>query len=402
MLSGQFAPYDAPVSRAIEEAFQRGDDEIIATIRGSQYVIALKPPSAMKQQLVSDPSRQRAVRRVPAPATAEPAVSKRKRDADEADPVSDPVQLMDGLSYTCTFHDSASSKQYHGGSDVSIEFTCSVPGMNGTSCYDWRSTKGFLLIGRDSMPPLLTLKISDSINHLGGHSFSGGSSGHVYRTSFAKCPGASIDPSSTMLIKLDEQGLADAERVRRTALQHRPAFVALLDACGGGFNVELTSTHATNKATYITLKAETPRGSTFDLDVRIGGAHMSQSRVTRKLTADLVGSLREFAALGDGAGTYGRITLTATGSDLEVGHIPRQGRKAPSAAVRRALLRRGKAAQDCERAKRAEAVRRRSQLSHGTGPARPRPVAAGGGRARRMQRGGRTPSKCVARDALRA
>ena len=97
------------------------------------------------------------------------------------------------------------------------------------------------------------------------------------------------------------------------------ALPTLRESAAPRFNVELTSTHATNKATYITLKAETPRGSTFDLDVRIGGAHMSQSRVTRKLTADLVGSLREFAALGDGAGTYGRITLTATGSDLEVG-----------------------------------------------------------------------------------
>ena len=67
MLGGQFEPYDAPTASAIEEAFQRGEEEVQATIDGKLYVIVLKPP--MKQQLSSsDPTRQRAIQRRPAPA----------------------------------------------------------------------------------------------------------------------------------------------------------------------------------------------------------------------------------------------------------------------------------------------------------------------------------------------
>ena len=66
MLGGQYEPYDAPTASAIEEAFQRGDEEVQATIDGKLYVIVLKPP--MKQQLSSDPTRQRAIQRRPAPA----------------------------------------------------------------------------------------------------------------------------------------------------------------------------------------------------------------------------------------------------------------------------------------------------------------------------------------------
>ena len=50
MLGGRFEPYDAQVASVIEEAFQRRDAEVQATIDGRLYVIVLKPPNAMKQR----------------------------------------------------------------------------------------------------------------------------------------------------------------------------------------------------------------------------------------------------------------------------------------------------------------------------------------------------------------
>ena len=70
MLGGRFEPYDAQVASVIEEAFQRRDAEVQATIDGRLYVIVLEPPNAMKQRLSSDPGRWRAVRRRPAPSSS--------------------------------------------------------------------------------------------------------------------------------------------------------------------------------------------------------------------------------------------------------------------------------------------------------------------------------------------
>ena len=333
MLGGQFVPYEDAAQRTIEAAFLRGDRSVEVCVRGTEYILQLAEP--FKQVVKSDSSRARAVQIVASSTTA--AEDKRKRgddtDTDEADPsadpVSDPVHLLDGLSYSCTFHNTDSSKQYYG-SDISIKFKCicsnaalsnAALGCNLESFYDWRSTKGYLVIGHvdKSKPPLLTLKISESIKHRGGYSFSGSMADHTYGTSFTTTPGASLDTSSTLLIKLDEEGLAAAEKVRLTALQHRPAFLALLDACGAAFDVTVHHTCASNKATYIELTAESPCGTLFELDVRVGGVFMSESRVVKKLKENVVRSLREFAALGDGLGTYGRVTLSAAGSELDIG-----------------------------------------------------------------------------------
>ena len=86
LLAGSFKPYDKDTSDAIENAYQGGSSEVLVTVRGTRYLIALKPTNAMKQKLESDPTKSRAVKRqgppqqpanrpvaVPAPAAPLPA-----------------------------------------------------------------------------------------------------------------------------------------------------------------------------------------------------------------------------------------------------------------------------------------------------------------------------------------
>ena len=49
MLGGQFKPYDQDVIDRIESAYQAGNTEVLVSVRGTNYIIALKPASAMKQ-----------------------------------------------------------------------------------------------------------------------------------------------------------------------------------------------------------------------------------------------------------------------------------------------------------------------------------------------------------------
>lgn len=75
MLAGAFKAYEPHISLAIEEAYQRGDDEAAVTVRGTKYLITFTPRTAMKQKLASDPTKQRAVRRqdnAPAQVAAQP------------------------------------------------------------------------------------------------------------------------------------------------------------------------------------------------------------------------------------------------------------------------------------------------------------------------------------------
>ena len=67
------------------------------------------------------------------------------------------------------------------------------------------------------------------------------------------------------------------------------------------------------------MQATTSGGSRFDLDVRMGGSYASEKKIVGRIQKDPVGNLKEFVALGDGMGTYGRVTLAAKGADLDIG-----------------------------------------------------------------------------------
>lgn len=69
-LAGRYAPYDKAISDEVEQAWQRGEDEALITVRAARYIIAFKPAHAMKQKLESDPGKQRAVQRTAEPAPA--------------------------------------------------------------------------------------------------------------------------------------------------------------------------------------------------------------------------------------------------------------------------------------------------------------------------------------------
>ena len=78
-LSGAFKPYDAECSAAIEEAYQRGDEEAAVRVAGQRYIIDF---AKMTQCPASDRTRRRPVRRT-APPAPPPADAKRKRDEVE-------------------------------------------------------------------------------------------------------------------------------------------------------------------------------------------------------------------------------------------------------------------------------------------------------------------------------
>lgn len=63
MLGGQFKPYDQDVIDRIESAYQAGNTEVLVSVRGTNYIIALKPASAMKQKLENDHTKVRKVQR---------------------------------------------------------------------------------------------------------------------------------------------------------------------------------------------------------------------------------------------------------------------------------------------------------------------------------------------------
>ena len=50
-LAGRYAPYDKAISDEVEQAWQRGEDEALITVRAARYIIAFKPAHAMKQKL---------------------------------------------------------------------------------------------------------------------------------------------------------------------------------------------------------------------------------------------------------------------------------------------------------------------------------------------------------------
>ena len=96
MLGGTYQPYEQSISDTIENAFQHGNSEVLIQLRGTRYLIALKPANGFKQKLESDPTKVRTVQRTgppragttlapaaaaPAPAAAAPA----KRKAADKD-----------------------------------------------------------------------------------------------------------------------------------------------------------------------------------------------------------------------------------------------------------------------------------------------------------------------------
>ena len=54
MLGGTYQPYEQSISDTIENAFQHGNSEVLIQLRGTRYLIALKPANGFKQKLESD------------------------------------------------------------------------------------------------------------------------------------------------------------------------------------------------------------------------------------------------------------------------------------------------------------------------------------------------------------
>lgn len=331
---------------------------------------------------------------------------KRKRDEDVAGPQlkptcngqcacrwSEPIELTDGLSYrwmapagdfaktfaaapafACMPHTSPTLgplpyPRWHGHGDgdqmVNIEFFGSrkADGTMGKGpahgSIDYLSTRGYIGFS----DPRLLVKVNDEVlipEHL-GEGFCGGMGGGVASTDFRKRPGAVVDfPTTAILLKLDDAGVAAADAVRRTAVQHPRAFAAFLDRYGAALSVELRSADVSNKATYADLTVRTPAGTAFELEARMGGVFMSERRLQANLQAKKVAQvrvpppraiprsclrcsvvwtslrrrirsppllidccllarqLRELESLGaDGYGTYCRIRLITQGADLE-------------------------------------------------------------------------------------
>lgn len=253
---------------------------------------------------------------------------KRKRDdmatampAPNLDPASDrvwsdPIELIDGLSY----------RWKDRGQVVEVEFvgSCKADGSMGKGpakrSVDYLSTRGYIGFNDSNREQYLLLKINDEVlipQHL-GECFMGGMNGNVVSTSFKKQTDAVIDLTSTpILLKLDAAGAAAADAQRRTAQQHPCAFGAFLDQCGTTLAVELTSSDTSNKATYADLTVRTPGGTTFELQARMGGVFMSERRLKANLQANKVAQLRELESLDpNGVGTYCRVRLVAQGADL--------------------------------------------------------------------------------------
>ena len=96
----------------------------------------------------------------------------------------------------------------------------------------------------------------------------------------------------------------------------------LVDRYGAkAFDVTVTSTDVTNKATYVNFLAATANGSIFKVDSRLGGVHMSQGRVLGNLKSQTLPFLRELADLAPPDGFTSRvvkITMEACGDDLKL------------------------------------------------------------------------------------
>ena len=344
-LAGEFKPYEeAHVHEALEAALAGSADTVEVKVRGTAYIVHLKK-QPMKQVQKHDESKSRQVRRVGPPATgpapsAAPTQAGEKRKHDAIACVwSDPIELMDGLSYRWMMPTGESAKNGHGHGDddqlVEVEFfgtrnaDGSMGGLSGHRSLDCLTTRGYIGFKSAGGEQYLLLKINDEVlipEHLGeGYSAiitgDGKASGFGVCTTRFRCkPGAVLDfPSTPILLKLDSETAAvEAETQRLTALQHPRAFAAFLDQHGSDLAVELTTSDVSNKATYADLTITTPGGTAFALEARMGGVFMSERRLKANLQANKVTQLREIQDLGvNGRGTYCRIRLVTQGADLE-------------------------------------------------------------------------------------
>lgn len=225
------------------------------------------------------------------------------------------VELLDGLTFTWQQHVGPAAVKYHG-SDITFKFI-NCGGPRG-SC-NWESPSGHLSYGQTGAPPLLVRKLAAGLTWRGGHSSSATQGRSEYSTSFKKEAGVDFDlQTSQVLLELDEAGSAEAEAERLTALQEPLAFADFVDKCGASLHVLITSTDVSNKATYIDLAVSTPGGSAFELKVRLGGTFVSEKHVLSRLKKDPVGSLEEFAGLGEGGVSTCNVRLTTKGDDLDI------------------------------------------------------------------------------------
>ena len=225
------------------------------------------------------------------------------------------VELLDGLTFTWQQHVGPAAVKYHG-SDITFKFI-NCGGPRG-SC-NWESPSGHLSYGQTGAPPLLVRKLAAGLTWRGGHSSSATQGRSEYSTSFKKEAGVDFDlQTSQLLLELDEAGSAEAEAERLTALQEPLAFADFVDKCGASLHVLITSTDVSNKATYIDLAVSTPGGSAFELKVRLGGTFVSEKHVLSRLKKDPVGSLEEFAGLGEGGVSTCTVRLTTKGDDLDI------------------------------------------------------------------------------------
>ena len=239
------------------------------------------------------------------------------------DVTSELVNLTDGLDYQWTRHVGEESIKYHG-AELKLKFHGTT---GGSESFDWESTPGYLCFGPKGGEPLFERKIIDGVRWLGGMSYSssgfgGGSRSFTYKTSFAIEPGTSLD-NGVLGPPLEGAAKTAADNIRRATANHAKAFAAFLDAGGKrAFDLVVTNTDASNKATYVDLTATTAGGSVFELNSRLGGQFISQNRVISGLGRD-PSFLQQLAGLTEMPTFYSRVVkirLVTKGSDLDLDH----------------------------------------------------------------------------------
>ena len=212
---------------------------------------------------------------------------------------------------------------------VYIMFKCTRKPQAGSDWYDFRTTRGYFNWGPLGLPPLVTRALNVGVEPWhGGYSFRGGAltgGPDLLETSFVKKE-AGKELDFILSGRLTAASMAAADAVRRIRTQEPKALLAFLDLCGERMNAIISKHMITNKATSFDLALTTPGGTQFTLDIRMGGVFWSEARIKARLgqgqhrdvkSPDKVNCLKEFVGLEqDGIGTFCRVTLAVTGSDL--------------------------------------------------------------------------------------